>query len=153
MPHPIYDKLKAIPLFHDFSQHEIDEFISLTDPRLYRAGEYIMRQGQQGNCMYYVATGECRAICRRGEKFVDLADFGPGAIFGELALFDRQPRSADIQAMTDCVLLQCTEGALHALAGVYPGAAFKFLLGTVREIGLRLRRVNKRYVDTVLGVE
>lgn len=151
MPHPIYNTLKAIPLFHDFSDHEIDEFISLTDPTLFRAGEYIMRKGQSGDCMYYVAEGTCRATDKRGDRTVELAEFGPGCIFGELALFDQQVRSADVQAITECVLLKCTDGALHALAGVYPGAAFKFVLGTVREIGIRLRKANKRYVDTVLG--
>ena len=151
MPHPIYNTLKAIPLFHDFADHEIDEFVSLTDPTLFRAGEFVMRQGQPGDCMYYVAEGLCRAMDKRGDRVVELADFTPGCIFGELALFDQGPRSADVLAVTDSILLKCTDGALHALAGVYPSAAFKFVLGTVREIGLRLRKANKRYVDHVLG--
>ena len=153
MPHPIHDKLKAIPLFHDFADHEIDEFLHLTDPTAFQAGETIVRQGESGDCMYYVAFGHCRATATRGAKAVELADFGPGDIFGELALFDRLPRSADVVAVTDCIMLRCNAGALNALAGVYPSAAFKFLLGSVREIGTRLRKANVRYIDTVLGQE
>ena len=74
-----------------FADHEIDEFVSLTDPTLFRAGEFVMRKGQPGDCMYYVAEGLCRAMDKRGEQIVELADFVPGRIFGELALFDQGP--------------------------------------------------------------
>jgi CRP-like cAMP-binding protein len=151
MPHPIHDKVKLIPLFHDFTDTEIEEFLELTDPTAFNAGEVIVRQSEPGNCMYYVAEGQCRVVARRGGNLVELATLGPGDIFGELSLFDHQPRSADVQAMSNCVLLKVNEGVLRALSGVYPAAAFKFLLGTVREIGERLRRANQRYLDTILG--
>lgn len=151
MPHPIHDKLKLIPLFHDFTDSEVEEFLELTDPTAFSAGEVIVKQGEPGNCMFYVAEGECRVVAKRGGDLVELAKLGPGEIFGELSLFDHQPRSADVQALTNCVLLKCNEGVLRALAGIYPSAAFKFVLGTVREIGDRLRKANQRYLDTVLG--
>jgi CRP/FNR family transcriptional regulator, cyclic AMP receptor protein len=151
MPHPIHHKLKLIPLFHDFTDTEIEAFLELTDPTAFDAGEIVVRQGEPGNCMYYVAEGTCRVVAKRGGNLVDLAHLGPGDIFGELALFDHQPRSADVQATTNCILLKCNEGVLRALSGVYPAAAFKFLLGTVREIGDRLRKANQRYLDTILG--
>jgi CRP-like cAMP-binding protein len=153
MPHPIHDKLKAIPLFHDFTDTEIEEFLDLTDPTAFNAGEVVVRQDEPGNCMYYVAEGRCRVVARRGGNLIELANLGPGEIFGELSLFDHQPRSADVQALTNCILLKCNEGVLRALAGVFPGAAFKFVMGTVREIGDRLRKANARYVDTILGKE
>jgi CRP-like cAMP-binding protein len=153
MPHPIHHKLKAIPLFHDYTDQEIEEFLELTDPTAFTAGEVIVRQSEPGNCMYYVAEGRVRVIARRGGDLVELASLGPGEIFGELSLFDHQPRSADVQAISDTILLKCNEGVLRALAGVYPAAAFKFVLGTVREIGERLRKANARYVDTILGKE
>jgi CRP-like cAMP-binding protein len=101
--------------------------------------------------MFFLVEGKCRVVTHRGGDLVELAQMGPGDIVGELALFDHRPRSADVQALTACVLLKINEGVLRALAGVYPNAAFKFLLGTVREIGERLRRTNARYVDTLLG--
>lgn len=151
MPHPIHNKLKAIPLFHDFTDTEVEEFLDLMDPTTFQAGEIIVRQGDPGNCMYYVAEGTCRVVAKRGGDMVELATLGPGDIFGELSLFDHQPRSADVQAMSACVLLKCNEGVLRALAGIFPSAAFKFVMGTVREIGERLRKANQRYLDTVLG--
>lgn len=147
----IHAKLKSIPLFHDFSDAELDQFMDLADPSAYAPGERIVQQGESGNCMFYVAAGRCRVVARHGEKTVELADLGPGEIVGELAMFDRQPRCADVVAVDHCILLKVNEGVLRALAGVYPSAAFKFLMGIVREMGLRLRQSNVRYLDSLLS--
>ena len=148
--HPIHTKLKAIPLFHDFTDPELAQFLDLADPTAYNPGEIIVRQGESGNCMFYVAEGTCRVVARKGEEPVELAILGPGEIVGELAMFDHQPRCADVLAAEPAILLKINEGVLRALAGVYPGAAFKFLLGIVREMGLRLRQSNTRYLDSLL---
>ncbi len=150
-PHPIHEKLKAISLFHDFTDVELEEFLNLADPTAYRAGEIIVRQGEKGNGMYYVAEGSCRVVSRRDGDLVELDHLTSGDIFGEVSMFDHLPRSADVQAVTDCILLKINEGVLRALAGIFPGAAFKFLLGIAREMGNRLRKTSMRYVDSVLA--
>jgi CRP/FNR family transcriptional regulator, cyclic AMP receptor protein len=149
--HPIHAKLKAIPLFHDFTEDELVQFLDLADPTAYNPGEVIVSQGEQGNCMFYVAEGRCRVITKKGEDSVELAILGPGEIVGELAMFDHQPRCADVVAAEPAILLKVNEGVLRALAGIYPSAAFKFLLGIVREMGLRLRQSNIRYLDSLLS--
>jgi CRP-like cAMP-binding protein len=149
--HPIHEKLKVIPLFHDFTDVELEQFLELADPTAYAAGEVVVRQGEQGNCMYYVAEGTCRVMMKKGEGTVELAVLGQGEIFGELAMFDHQPRCADVTAIENCVLLKVNEGVLRALAGVFPAAAFKFLLGIVHEMGERVRSINARYVDSILA--
>jgi CRP-like cAMP-binding protein len=149
--HPIHDKLKSIPLFHDFTDSELEEFLNLADPTVYRGGEIIVRQGEHGNAMYYVAEGTCRVVSRREGDLVELDRLAAGDIFGEVSMFDHLPRSADVQAATDCILLKINEGMLRALAGIFPGAAFKFLLGIAREMGNRLRKTSTRYVDSVLA--
>lgn len=146
----IHAKLKSIPLFHDFSDAELEEFMELADPTSYAPGATIVRQGDEGNCMFYVAAGRCRVVAQHGERSVELAELGPGEIVGELAMFDQQPRCANVVAIDHCVLLKVNEGVLRALAGVFPGAAFKFLIGIVREMGLRLRHSNARYLDSLL---
>jgi CRP-like cAMP-binding protein len=148
--HPIHAKLKTIPLFHDFNDLELDEFLELADPTGYAVGETIVQQGESGNCMYYVAEGRCSVVANRDGKLVELAQLGAGDIFGELAMFDHQPRCANVEAIAPTVLLKINEGTLRALAGVYPAAAFKFLLGTVAAMGLRLRQTNTRYLDSLL---
>lgn len=147
----IHAKLKAIPLFHDFSDAELDQFMELADPTAYTPGSVVVRQGESGQCMFYVAAGRVRVVAQHGATPVELAELGPGEIVGELAMFDHQPRCADVIALDHCILLKVNEGVLRALAGVYPSAAFKFLIGIVREMGLRLRQSNNRYLDSLLG--
>jgi CRP/FNR family cyclic AMP-dependent transcriptional regulator len=149
--HPIHAKLKAIPLFHDFTDAELAQFLELADPTAYDPGDTIVKQGDEGTCMFYVAEGQCRVVAQRGKGPVELAMLGPGEIVGELAMFDHKPRCADVVAADKCVLLKINEGVLRAIAGIYPGAAFKFLMGIVREMGERLRQSNARYLDSLIG--
>jgi CRP-like cAMP-binding protein len=65
-------------------------------------------------------------------------------------VIDHGPRCADVQAMEDCQLFRVSEGLLHALAGVYPAAAVKFLMSISRMLVHRLRRSNLRYIDSLL---
>jgi CRP/FNR family transcriptional regulator, cyclic AMP receptor protein len=150
-PHPIHDKLKSIPLFHDFTDAEIEEFLNLADPKVYRTGDFIVKQGDEGNAMFYVAEGTCSVTATRDGERIELDQLGPGDIFGEVSLFDQLPRSADVQALSNCILLSVNEGVLRALAAFFPAAAFKFMLGIAREMSNRLRRSNKRYVDSMLA--
>jgi CRP/FNR family cyclic AMP-dependent transcriptional regulator len=146
----IHDKLKAISLFHDFTDDELDQFLDLADPTEYQPGDIIVRECDAGNCMFYVAEGSCRVETNSGGHAVELAILQPGEIVGELAMFDQQPRCADVIAIERTVLLSVNEGVLRALAGVYPSAAFKFLMGIMREMGVRLRKTNRRYLDSLL---
>ena len=80
-----------------------------------------------------------------------LATFGPGDFFGELALVDDGPRSATVTALTECLLLKVPQSVLRALAGVYPNAAFKMLFAIAKVLVMRMRAGNARYIDSLLA--
>ena len=82
--------------------------------------------------------------------YIELATLKPGDFFGEIALVDEGPRSADVQALEECTLLKITQAVISAVAGVYPTAAFKFLIAIGRIMVSRLRRSTQRYVDSLL---
>jgi len=70
-----------------------------------RAGEVIFKDGDPGTGAYRVLEGELEVI-KAGERGeVVLARLGPGAVFGEMSLIDRWPRSATVRAATDVSLL------------------------------------------------
>ena len=150
--HPIHDELKGMALFKVFNDSELDEFIAVADPTDYKAGQSIIRQGENGDCMFVVAEGSCKVMVHRDGQNVELAVLGPGEIFGELALFGHRPRFADVLAATDCVLLKLSEPMVHAFAGIFPAAAYKLLAGIIREISDRLRKTSIRVVDSVAPV-
>lgn len=144
------EKLKSTTLFHEFSEEELDEFIELCDPVSAPKGEVIVKQDDEGDCMYIVITGSAKVTHHKQGRDIDLATLKEGDFFGELALVDEGPRSADVVALQDCTLLKITQAVISAVAGVYPTAAFKFLIAIGRIMVDRLRQSNQRYVDSLL---
>ncbi len=144
------ERLKGSVLFKEFSAEELDEFIELCDPVSAPAGQVIVRQDDAGDCMYVVVTGSAKVLHHKSGHDIDLATLVEGDFFGEIALIDEGPRSADVIAVTDCTLLKITQAVIAAVAGVYPTAAFKFLIAIGRIMVDRLRQSNQRYVDSLL---
>jgi CRP/FNR family cyclic AMP-dependent transcriptional regulator len=83
----------------------IDFFRDVTDVRTVTAGETVFQEGDPGDVMYGVLEGTLDII------FEDqvLETVGPGGIFGEMALVDREPRCATVIAQTDCKLVAISE--------------------------------------------
>src|SRR2546428_13968086 len=54
---PIHDKIKGMPLFESFTDAELDKFLTVSDPSNFRSGEFIIRQGEDGDCMFCLAEG------------------------------------------------------------------------------------------------
>jgi CRP-like cAMP-binding protein len=143
-------KLREQVLFSDFTETEIDQVIGLLDPMTARAGEVIVKQDELGDCMFIVLSGRCRVVHHKGGHDIDLATIKAGDFFGELALVDEGPRSADVIALEESALLKITQATIGAIAGVYPTVAFKMLIAIGRIMVQRLRQSTRRYVDSLL---
>jgi CRP/FNR family cyclic AMP-dependent transcriptional regulator len=98
----------------------------------YRQGEVIFERGQPADCMYVVAEGEVE-IAVEGQS-IDV--LGREAIFGEMALIAREPRSATARARTDCRLIEIAEKRFLHLVHETPF----FALEVMRVLAKRLRR-------------
>jgi hypothetical protein len=149
-PAEIRMKLRDKILFADFSDTELDEFIALCDVESHSPGELIVKQDDRGDCMYILFSGQGKVVHHKEGHRIDLAVLHPGDFFGEIALVDAGPRSADVIAIEPSVLLKITHAAISALAVVYPNAAFKFLIAIGRIMVNRLRKSNERYIDSLL---
>jgi CRP-like cAMP-binding protein len=103
-----------------------------------------VRQGDPGDAMYLIMEGELRARVVVGERETILATFGPGEFFGDMALFDHGPRSADVIANVDSTLLKISAIAFARLAKEAPALATPFLQATSRTLASRIRADNKR---------
>ena len=146
----IIETVKNTPLFHEFTDVEVEALLALTTPIELPPGENIVKQDDPGDCMFVMLRGRARVVHRSGEKRFELATLGPGEFFGELALVDEGPRSADVEAMDECLLLRIEQSVIRALAGVYPTAAFKLLIAVGRVLVARMRASNRKYIDSLL---
>jgi len=142
--------LQGLPLFAEFNETEMEGALDLMETVEYPEGESIVKQDEMGDCMYVLVRGSARVVHRRDGKEIELAVLKVGDFFGELALVDSGPRSADVVTLTPCTLLTIERAALRAIAGVYPKAAFKLLIALGRALVQRMRRGNQKYIDSLL---
>jgi CRP/FNR family cyclic AMP-dependent transcriptional regulator len=93
-------------LFSELSASERERLIDCVTERQFRKGEPLLERGREGSNMMILVSGRARVMATSAEgKEVTLLILEPGMTLGELALLDGKPRSADVVAMTACVVL------------------------------------------------
>lgn len=130
------DLLKRVPMFAGFSAGEIDWLIACTHEQRMQRGETLMRAGDAGLSIMVIILGEVRVILAgaAGREQI-IKTLGPGSVFGEIALFDGKPRTADIIAATNGRLLTIERAAVQHLMERDP----RFALRVVEVLCTRLR--------------
>ena len=111
--------LARVPTFEALGPEELAHVAEVAVPRGYEPGQVVFREGDQSDTCYVVRTGHARAIREHADgRTITLANFGPGDIFGELAMFKDENRSATVEtldAVEAVALLGAEVGALHHL--------------------------------------
>jgi CRP/FNR family transcriptional regulator, cyclic AMP receptor protein len=149
---PDHDKLLAkFTVFAELGEEELHTLIEQSATESYSAGERIINAGDPGHCMYVILSGSARVSVKRGNGELELARLSAGDFFGEVALVDDGPRSANVTAIEECKLLCITRTTLGVLAGLHPAAAIHLLAAIGRNLVARLRRGNKKYIDLLLS--
>ena len=108
--------LRSISTFEDLDRNDLLSLSNELQRRAFKAGETIFMQGDPGNAMYIVESGEVRIhLSGNMPQPLSLRSLRPGEFFGELSMFDKQPRSASAIATTDTVLLELRHDAFESL--------------------------------------
>jgi MFS superfamily sulfate permease-like transporter len=137
--------LRDIPVFAGLTDAE-QAFIGARLQRAhYKTGEIVIRQGDTDRSVFIVVNGTTtvRVSAAGTERQVRLASYARGTIFGEMALLDRQPRSATVTADDDVVCYVLSEAAFQELIAERPGIAVRLLANVARELSARLRRATR----------
>jgi len=106
--------------------------------KVYNDGEVIVRQGDEGNCMYVIQAGEVEVVHEAGGAEVALAVLGAGDVFGEMALFDREARSATVRAKGEARVLTLDKRTFLRRVHEDPSVAFRIL----QRMSHRIRQLN-----------
>src|SRR3954452_17152109 len=133
--------LRGVPLFNELSENDLERIARVAVPRSYPAGTVILREGDPGDTCYIVRAGRARVTRQHADgRAITLTNLGPGEIFGELAMFGGEVRSATVEAVDDVQAVAILAGDLKRLLGEHPEIAVK-LLGA---LAARLRETNAR---------
>jgi hypothetical protein len=141
--------LRRIKILAGLSDEQIERFIGFMEVEKIPQWKVVVKQGDHGDAMYLILEGELRARVITGDKETTLTTFSVGDFFGDISLFDRGPRSADVVANTDATLLKISAAAFDNLAKAAPDVATPFLVGIGKTLSARIRADNKRYTTSV----
>jgi CRP/FNR family transcriptional regulator, cyclic AMP receptor protein len=133
--------LKRVPVFSTLSDDDLAHVTQVAMPRRFDAGAVVFKEGDEGSTCFIVRSGRTRAIREHPDgRSITLAHFGPGDIFGEMAMLDGERRSATVEATEDTDAIAILSDDMHRLLREHPEISVK-LIGA---LGQRLRETNER---------
>lgn len=128
--------LKEVPLFSSFSDKQLKSVVKTAKEKEFEEGKAIVREGESTKVGFYLIL-DGQVEVKRGDKL--LAKLASGQFFGEMAVLDEKPRSADVIATTDTKCLLLTNWDFKALIKTYPDMAMKI----ISELATRLRQTSQ----------
>jgi CRP/FNR family transcriptional regulator len=133
--------LGSVPVFETLEEPDLRRVAEVAVPRTFPRGRVIFREGDESDTCYVVSAGRARAIREHGDgRTISLAHFGPGDIFGELAMFDDERRSATVEALDELEVVAILGADMRRLIREHPDLAVKLVIS----LGRRLRETNER---------
>lgn len=149
---------RKIFLFRDLSEDEMEEVLSWTQTRKFPAEAVIIEEGEMGDSMFIMLSGEVaitkRLIAGLDEdlpkervmerlKAEDGVYFEEMTLFGEMTLLENEVRSATVTARSECVLLELHQKDFMDLIQRRPDLGVKLLLCLTKGLSARLRKTSK----------
>lgn len=138
-------QLAKVPFFDGLTPEALAMIANVTTEETHAPGTKIFGYGEPGDKLYIVVEGKVRIsreVGGMGEEA--LAVLGAGEVFGEMALLDESPRSADAKAHDRCRLLVITKDAFDDLLFLHKDLAYEVLWSCVRMLAARLRETNDK---------
>jgi hypothetical protein len=136
--------LRRIKILAQLNDAQLDHLSRFMEQQHVPQLSAVVKQGDPGDGMYLILQGELRARVKTGGQETIVSTFGPGDFFGDLSLFDRGPRSADIIANEDSTLLKISTDEFDRLTREAPALATVFLQAATRTLAARIRADNKK---------
>jgi CRP/FNR family transcriptional regulator, cyclic AMP receptor protein len=130
--------VRGVPIFKELRDDFLVRLASVMDELSFPGNQTIFTEGQEGRSLYIVVSGTVRVHLGTGER--ELAKLSQGACFGEMSLFDAEPRSASVTTVERCDCLMLTQQQLYDAIDETPGIA----VNIIRLLSRRTRELNQK---------
>jgi CRP/FNR family transcriptional regulator len=153
-------KLKALsqaPIFSGLNQQELDSLAAIAFEKSFKSGDFVFREEDSPHSFYVIADGRIKVSksSPSGREFI-VTFFGPGDVFGEVAVFANKPYPASAQAVADTSVIGIRRAELLRFLADNPEVALKIinmLGGRLREAVSRLRDLaGERVEQRIAGI-
>ena len=139
------EQLSKVELFAGLKPEALDLIAKVSTEESHALGSKILQHGDVGDKLYLILEGRVRIsreVAGMGEEA--LAVLGPGQVFGEMALLDESPRSADAVVHERCRVLTIPKDGFDDLLFLHKDLAYEVLWSTVRILVRRLRETTDK---------
>jgi CRP-like cAMP-binding protein len=139
------EQLSQVQLFAGLKPQALELIAKVASEETHAAGTKIFQHGDAGDKLYLILEGRVRIsrdVPGMGEEA--LAVLGPGQVFGEMALLDESPRSADARVHERCRLLAIAKDGFDDLLFLHKDLAYEVLWSIVRMLVSRLRETTEK---------
>jgi CRP-like cAMP-binding protein len=149
--------LRKVPILQGLDEEEIRQLQNITRPIRYAKGAMILKEGETGESMYMIEEGMVEVskalVMRWGredyqdrDKILTKLSAEDHAVFGEVALFEQNRRTATVVALTDSLLLEIAKADFLRLAAENPRIGYKITRNIAQLLCSRLRKADE---DTI----
>ena len=144
--------LARTEIFGDLEERELAEVAQVAVPRSWERGHVIFREGDRGDTCYLLRSGAV-VLTREHQdgRMVALAELRTGALFGELAMFRGETRSATAEAIEAATAVALLAGDVQRLIKRNPGLALKLLASLAERVSRTNERLLQQSFQTVAG--
>jgi CRP/FNR family cyclic AMP-dependent transcriptional regulator len=143
--------LGRLPIFATLSHEEISELAKVAVPRSYAAGQVVFREGDPGDTCFVIRSGAVKIMREHGGRTIALAELRGGDMFGELAMFGGEQRSATAQALEETTAIALLSGDIRRLLMTSPDIAVKMLEAMADRVRATNERLANQSFQTVAG--
>jgi CRP/FNR family cyclic AMP-dependent transcriptional regulator len=149
--------ISRIDAFRDLPPRAVARLDAACKWRRYEPGEVIVAHLDASDDVFFLASGQARvSVYSVLGKAIDFCDLGPGAMFGEVAAIDGQPRSAAVEARTTCTISSMTASTFRDIARTEPtvsDALLRYFASKIRELTTRVYEFSALPVNSRIQAE
>jgi CRP/FNR family cyclic AMP-dependent transcriptional regulator len=144
--------LARTEVFGDLSERELDEVAQVAVPRTWQRGEVIFREGDEGDTCYLIKDGAVILTREHQDgRMIALAELRTGGMFGELAMFRNEARSATAESIEETTAVALLAPDLQRLIKRNPDIASKLLAALAERVRVTTERLLQQSFQTVAG--
>jgi CRP-like cAMP-binding protein len=142
----LLQELRLIPIFTNINPETLGSLSKLLKEEKFSRGQCVVREGDHAESMYIIRSGEVeirKAIHRESEKYKTLAILEEGELFGEMAVFGEEFRSADVIVRKDSALWKVDYNELFNVLRTDPVGGVKILQVIITILAARIKSLNR----------
>ena len=144
----VIERLRTLDWFAPLTADKLNALAANAETVRWEEGETVFEEGDLGSCCYVIHSGAVKVLRRLPDgRRITLARLGPGDVFGELALFNGERRSASVLTLDPTTAVVLAADDVMALLRTDPEATLRVAVG----LADRLRETNERLLENALS--